>query len=78
MAVIHSFNSGVVDSAVGHNCGICSMAQEGFGAFRLCRFLGHQIKHPEWPFWQEFNGPDVVFMRKKDVERREIKIRNHH
>lgn len=64
-AVIRGFNSGVVDSAVGQNCGICSTAQEGFGGFRLCRLLGHQMKHPEWLFWQEFNGPYVVFMKKK-------------
>lgn len=59
------FNSGLVDSAVGQNWGICPMAQEGLGGFRLCRFLGHQIKHPEGLFWQEFNGPYVVFIKKK-------------
>lgn len=58
------FNSGVMDSAVGQNSGICSTAQEEFGGFRLCRFLGHLIKHPERLFWQEFNGPYVVFMKK--------------
>lgn len=64
-AVICGFNSAVVDSAVGQNCGICSTGQEGSRGFRLCRFLGHQIKHPEWLYWQEFNGPYVVFMEKK-------------
>lgn len=68
-AGVCGFNSGVVDSAVGQNCGICSTAQEGFGGFRLCRFLGHQIKYPEWLFWQEFNGPYAVFMKKKSGEK---------
>lgn len=64
MAVIHGFNSGVVDSAVGQNCGICSAAQ-GFAGFRLCRFLGHQIKHLEWLFWQEFNVLMLCLWEKK-------------
>lgn len=79
-AVIWGFNSGVVDSAVGQNCGICSPAQR-FGGFRLCRFFGHLDRTSRMAFLARIQCCYVVFMKKKKkrkkVEIREIEIRKH-
>lgn len=77
-ALIRGFNSGVVDSAVGQYCKICSTAQEGFGGFRLCRLLGHQIKTSRVAFLARIQWTLHCVYEKKNVERREIKIRKHH